>query len=228
VHVQTERERDRARALVARSGRPRIVQAQNGRKEELLAVVPAGPGSQNVLYMTHLAGGRARESAWFLERVWPLVRRRHARATLHLVGSPPAPGAQPALGEGVVVHGYVEDLPALHHTMRLAVVPILHSTGIINRIVDALSAGLPVVSAPGPLATVPGLVAGRHALSARTPAEFADAVSRLLTEPDTWSALSAAGRELARAQPSWEESVARVADEVAWCCGRVPAASGTA
>jgi glycosyltransferase involved in cell wall biosynthesis len=178
--------------------------------------------------MTHLAGGRARESAWFLERVWPLVRRRHARATLHLVGSPPGPGAGPALGEGVVVHGYVEDLAALHRTMRVAVVPILHSTGIINRIVDALSAGLPVVSAPGPLATVPGLVAGRHALSARTPAEFADAVSRLLSEPHTWSALSAAGRELARAQPSWEESVARVADEVAWCCGRVPAASGTA
>jgi hypothetical protein len=224
VHVQTERELANARALLGPSEPPRLVQAQNGRKDELLAIEPAGPESRSVLYMTHLSGGRARESAWFLERVWPLVRRRHARATLHLVGSPPPPGAPTELGEGVVAHGYVENLGAFLSTMRIAVVPILHGTGIINRIVDALAAGLPVVSGPGPLATVPGLVPGRHALAARTPAEFADAVSRLLADAELWAELSAAGRSLSRAQPTWEETEARVADAVASCCGRGPVA----
>ena len=222
VHVQTELELDRARALLGPGVGPLLVQAQNGRKQELFDVSPAGPESRDILYMTHLSGGRARESRWFLEEVWPTICQKHPGTILHIVGSPPErPQIERAfrqrLSGEVRIHGFVEDLVGLFGSMRVAVVPILHSTGIINRIIDALTAGLPVVSTPGPLGTVSGLEPGRHALAAQTPDEFSDAVSSLLTDPRLWTRLSTEGRALAREQPSWTETVGRVADAVVSC-----------
>lgn len=218
VHVQTPLEGERAVRIAGDDeGSPRVVAAQNGRKDELFDVTPAGEGNADILYMTHLRGGRARESRWFLTEVWPRIRREHPTAVLHLVGSPPAPGTDVpgANADGIEVHGYVDDLAAMLGRVRVCVVPILHSTGIINRILDGLAAGIPVVSTPGPLATVPGLVPGRDALAADDAEEFSAAVLGLLNDPDHWTRISENGRSLARRQPTWRETTGRVAEALA-------------
>lgn len=213
VHVQTDVERERVLRVAGRfAGDVQVVVAQNGRKEELLDVEPAGEESHDILYMTHLSGGRERESWWFLKHVWPRIRDSDPRAILHLVGTPP--------GENSAIHGwdlprvrlrgYVDDLGALYGSVRVGVVPILHSSGLINRVLDGITAGLPIVATPGPLKTIPGLEPNVHAMSAQTPSVFADEVLTLLNDPDRWSAVSSRARELGRRQPSWEETTDRI------------------
>lgn len=217
VHVQTELESRRAAGLLGRQGaRVCILDAQNGRDDELMEAVPAGADSHDILYMTQLRGGRKNESRWFLDNVWPLIRDQDPEAVLHLVGTAPLPGSDFHTRDlsRVVIHGYADNLVDVYSRMRVAVLPILHSTGLINRLLDALTAGLPIVSTPGPLRTVSGLIPGRHAVSAATPEQFASAVLRLLADTAYWESLCVESRKLARQQPSWSDTTARVLETI--------------
>lgn len=207
VCVQTGREQLRIRRLLGRHvAKPRVAVLPNG----VPAPRKAGHDSQrrhcDVLYMTHFGGARWSESHWFLTRVWPRIVERRPEATLHLVGVPPREGDLPsgALDRNVRVRGFVEDLNTLCATMTLAVMPAPHSSGIVNRVRDALGAGLPLVACSGPASTVDGLVPGRDAVIADTPKAFADAVVELLDSPERRSALSRAASELSTRLPSWE------------------------
>ncbi|MEL6815388.1 MAG: glycosyltransferase [Cyanobacteria bacterium J06598_3] len=209
LHVQTPLEKKRAHWLLGKQAKqPIVIAAQNGRKRSLEAVVYNNQSPKTVLYMTHLKGGRAQESRWFLQKVWPKIVARHPDAKLLLAGTLPVPNGDIArsLPPEAEVLGFVEDLVKLYSSVSLAVVPIVHSTGLINRALDALTAGVPMVSTSPVLSTVAGCEPGRDALSADSVDDFAAAVCRLLENPEQRQALSTAGRALAAQQPTWLES----------------------
>lgn len=213
IHVQTPMERTRMIRVLGRRGRDVVVvEAPNGRNTALDRVDYAGIDSKRVLYMTHLAGGRRRESDWFIKRVWPLVLDRIPDAELWLVGTPPADeaGFRASLPERVRVCGYVEDLSRVYESVAVSVVPTHHGTGWANRVADAVAAGIPLVGCSEPLRTIPGMEVGTHALSGDTTAEFAHAVTHLLKDRALRSRLSQNAKELSRSLPDWEETVRRL------------------
>ncbi len=209
LHVQTPLEKKRAHWLLGNQAKqPMVLAAQNGRKRSLDQVTYNPQAPKTVLYMTHLKGGRAQESRWFLQRVWPLVLAKHPEANLLLAGTPPDPDSEIArsLPPQVKALGFVEDLVELYNSVSLAVVPIVHSTGLINRALDALTAGVPLVSTSPVLSTVAGCEPGRDAIAADSAKEFAKAVCTLLENAEKRQALSVAGKALAQQQPTWKES----------------------
>ena len=209
VHLQTPLEVARANAVLKGiKSRPVLLAAQNGRKTELEKVVYEAPNSSKVLFMTHLTGGRAKESAWFLQQVWPLILQQHPTAELMIAGKPPDENGAIArsLPPSVRVLGYVDNLVELYGSVRLAVVPIAHSTGLINRALDAITAGVPLVATSRVLSTIAGCEPGRDAITADTATDFANAVCSLLGNNTLSQTYSAAGRALAKQQPTWQES----------------------
>lgn len=209
LHVQTPLEKQRADWLLGRqSTQPLVLAAQNGRKRLLEQVDYQTDRPKRVLYMTHLSGGRASESRWFLQSVWPKIVQQHPDAKLLLVGTPPAPGSEIArnIPVNTEVLGYVEDLVELYRSVSLAVVPIIHSTGLINRALDALTAGIPLVATSAVLSTVAGCQPGKHAIAADSANDFAAAVNGLLQEPEQRKMYAASSRALAMEQPTWQDS----------------------
>lgn len=209
VCMQTHREKAHMEALLGRHvGDIRVATLQNGVN---LSVKPVGGASSNefnILYMTHLDGGRAREAYWFLRGVWPRIVELEPRARLHLVGTPPRnPQAfQKKMGPSVEVRGFVPDLRCLFSGMTLAVVPTPHASGLVNRVRDALVAGLPLVARSGPLSTIDNLVPGRDAVSADSHEEFAKAVTELLNNPERRNVMRHSALKLASTFPCWEET----------------------
>lgn len=211
--MQTQLEKDRMQSLLGRYAREgQVVVLPNGCKEFLKTVNYGHDCGFHLLYMTHLDGPRAQESHWFLKRVWPIVVSMEPEARLHLVGSPPSESKASTLnlGKNIEIRGFVPDLQSLYANMTLSVVPTPHASGLVNRVQDALVAGLPVVARRGPLSTIDGLVAGRDAIMADRPAEFAWQVVDLLRNPERRKALSQAGRKFASRLPSWQESAEKV------------------
>ncbi len=211
VHVPTNAEEQKLRRVtVGAKRRPEVVVAPPGRKEELLALPGRSTRSRNVLFMTHIAGGRVRESRWFLDRVWPLVRQHDAKAELLLVGTPPdeRSGWRPPAGARHL--GWVSDLPDLFASVRVAVVPTLHSSGMVNRIMDAMAAAVPVVTTRQALSTLAGARAGTHALCGNTAEQFAEQVVSLLSDDDRYESVRAQGRAFARGWLSWSDRADRI------------------
>lgn len=234
VHVQTPLEARRVRTVLGRkreeAGGPWILTAQNGRKTELEDVEPLEAGASEplrVLLMAHLGPDPAPAAWWFLERVWPRIRERSPGAELELVGRI-SDDHRERLPEGVAARGLVDDLPALYARVSVAVVPMFRSTGLVNRALDALTAGVPLVTTPKVLATIRGAEPGEHALTAETPEEFARAVASPAEDPELARRIARAGRKLALEQPTWEETVSSIETTLEQVVGGRDAASARA
>lgn len=213
VHVQTETERRRLEWILGRSHQPVVVDSPNGKNLDL----EPGPNSTGlaqvgfVIYMTHLSGGRAHESTWFLHKVWPRVKQAVAEARLILIGTPPRdPEVSACMPEGVEIHGYVPNLADVFRGAALSVVPTRHGTGWINRISDSLTAGVPIVACSQPLRTVPCLQVGIHALKGDTAEEFADKVIELLRDEALRMDMAREAEALGRCLPTWEVTVKKI------------------
>ena len=153
-------------------------------------------------------------AVWFADEVWPTVLARHPGAEFRVVGRNPS-AAVLALGRrpGVRVIGPVEDVRPHVAAVAVAVVPLRLARGVQNKVLEALAMARPTVAAPAALAAL-GTVPGRDLLAATTPAEWADAVSGLIADPDRAAALGAAGRRYVEADHDWGRCLQPLLDKI--------------
>jgi len=132
-------------------------------------------------------------ATWFADEIFPRVRAELPDVEFHIVGSR-APQAVQALGErdGIVFHGFVEDLEPLLDSIRIAVAPLRWGAGVKGKINMSMSYGQPVV-ATSIAAEGMYLEPERDVLTADDPEAYAAAVIRLYRDAALWRRLSANG-----------------------------------
>jgi sugar transferase (PEP-CTERM/EpsH1 system associated) len=149
-------------------------------------------------------------ATWFVREVLPRIRAREPRVKVLIAGSKPSRAVLALAGEpSVEVTGFVESMPGTLARAAVAVAPLRSGSGIQNKILEAFAMGLPVVTTPTGIGGIAAR-ADEHALVAADAEAFADAVVRLMQEPDLAERLGTAGRALVLARYSWE----RAADDV--------------
>ncbi len=140
---------------------------------------------------------------WFATQVWPSIEAARPEATLTVIGkNPPAALLAPA-SRRLEVTGYVEDPSPYLAETAVFVVPLHAGGGMRVKILDAWRWGLPVVATP---IGAEGLAMrdGENGLLAATPQAFAEAVVRVLTEPELARRLARAGRATVEAEYDWQ------------------------
>lgn len=173
-------------------------------------VAPAVEGGPNLLFVGAMYRTfNVQGVRWFLESVWPLVREQVPKARFFVVGYDPPPEIRAYHdGESVVVTGAVEDVAPWYRAATVFVSPLLVAGGLLQKVIDALAAGVPVVAT-----TVSnhglGATAGEHLLLADSAADFAEAVVRLLNDPHERERLAQAGQQFVRGRYDLEEAVGR-------------------
>ena len=84
---------------------------------------------------------------WFTSRVLPAVLERSPRAKLVIVGAEPPPRhSLPDLPDNIELRGFVEDVREPLGRYAVFVCPILSGSGMRVKLLEAFSAGIPVVS----------------------------------------------------------------------------------
>lgn len=133
---------------------------------------------------------------YFLQEIFPLVLAQVPQARLQVLG---------AVGDFAVVDwqsrlpvqflGLHTDVRPLIQRSQVNIVPLRQGSGTRLKIVESLALGTPVV-ATSKGAEGLAVQANRDMLLADTPADFAQAVVRLLREPALRASLREAGRQL--------------------------------
>jgi len=146
---------------------------------------------------------------WFLQEVFPLVRRAVPGATLTIIGkNPPRDFLQAAeqQPQAIRVTGYVTDLDPYMAAAGVVAIPVRAGGGMRVRILEAFARGLPVVTTT---VGMEGIEAqpGRDLLTADTAADFAAAVTRFLNDPEFRERTSRQARSLVERRYDWQTAL---------------------
>ena len=147
---------------------------------------------------------------WFYDSVWPLVLSRTPQAHLYVVGKSPHPRlAALDHDNSVTVTGYVADILPYFGGADVYVVPLRIGGGTRLKVLEAMSAGLPLV---GTSLAVEGidLVGGQHALLADTPQDLVSAILCLLDDQEMRRGLGVAARQFVLDHYDWRHIVPRL------------------
>jgi glycosyltransferase involved in cell wall biosynthesis len=140
----------------------------------------------------------------FTRTVWPGIRERFPEWRLTLAGLDPAPAVLALRGEAnVEVTGTVEDVRPYYREAVAAIVPLRTGGGTRLKILEAMAAGVPVISTPlgaEGLAVTPGV----DILIAEKDGDWLPFMTALSTQGDLWNRLAEAGRRLVTARYDWE------------------------
>jgi polysaccharide biosynthesis protein PslH len=139
----------------------------------------------------------------FAREAWPLLAQSLPALTFSVVGREPAAEVR-ALSAlpGVEVTGTVEDVRPYYRGALASVVPLRVGGGSRLKILEAMAAGVPVVSTR---LGAEGIEArdGAEIMLAETAADFREALSRLASDEGLRRAIAAAAREFVRSRYDW-------------------------
>lgn len=115
------------------------------------SVIRSPSGVPTVIFVSYLARDENNEAAlWLLDRIWPRVLAQLPTAQLRLVGA----GASDELRHtaqripSAMLTGFVDDLAIEYSRAWASIVPLRKGAGVKFKTVEALVAGVPVVTSP--------------------------------------------------------------------------------
>lgn len=139
--------------------------------------------------------------------ILPLVRARHPRAVLQIVGDAPPPELAGGRDPAIQVTGRVPDVTPYLDAAAVVVAPLRQGGGMRVKVLEALAAGKAVVASSLAAEGI-GLTDGEQVLLADRDEDFALAIGRLLEHPAERIALARRARAWAAANLGWANPVA--------------------
>jgi glycosyltransferase involved in cell wall biosynthesis len=141
---------------------------------------------------------------WFLDEVFPLIKRSAPSARFTVVGRhPPSEVSRHHDGISVNVTGFVDDIRPIVSKQAVFVVPTRVGSGIRIKILEAMAMGKAIVSTSIGCEGIEGVCNGSNILLADDPTEFAHHVIRLMNDRGLRLRLGAAGRQLVSDRYQW-------------------------
>jgi len=199
--VCSEREREQFMGMEPGA---RIAVIENGVDPERFAGAHPGDRRQRVLFVGTMNYSPNSEAAIrFARRAWPRIRERFPDLRFTIVGSNPGPSVLALRDEpGVEVTGTVPEVLPFYREAFAAVVPLRTGGGTRLKILEAMAAGVPVIStslgAEG-LAVSPG----KDILIVDDDEGWVGELTALSESAKSWDDLAAAGRYLASSRYDW-------------------------
>jgi sugar transferase (PEP-CTERM/EpsH1 system associated) len=207
VHtVVSEREVAKLRAVVPNADLRVIENGVDTAYFDNPEIATGGAEARSVVFVASMDYHANIDAAiYFARDIWPSVRQRLGEGyRFTIVGKSPSPEVLALRNQpGITVTGTVPDVRPYYRDALAVVVPLRVGGGTRLKILEAMAAGVPVVSTT---LGAEGLDVhpGHDILTADTPAEMAAAIASLRDQPERWRQISDAGRELVARTYDWQ------------------------
>lgn len=173
---------------------------------------PSRSAEEAIVYTGYFAQEPNRDAFhWFLEAVWPNLKKCHPHLKFYVVGQ----GVTSDMAEAarrdphIVVTGAVDDVNPFLNRSRVFVCPIRMGSGFRGKILQAMAAGIPVVATTLAAEGIPAQT-GHNMLLADTPHTMTEAVNLLLQDGGLRRTLAANARDLVVNRFAWGHCVDRL------------------
>jgi polysaccharide biosynthesis protein PslH len=139
---------------------------------------------------------------WFSRKIWPTIALNHPHLHFTIVGRNPARDVRALVSDRIHVTGTVDDVRPYYASAVAAIVPLRSGSGTRLKILEAMAAGVPVISTRMGAEGIE-FEDNVHLVLADTGPEMAAAVEQVASSNETRARLSQAARELVREVYDW-------------------------
>lgn len=146
-------------------------------------------------------------AATFLCReIIPLLRSKYSHLTAIIAGASPGRKILSLADNTISVIPDVKDIEALRCRAKIFIAPMFLSTGMQNKILEAMASGIPVLTTPD-VAQAIGAISGKHLFTALNANDFAVQTEQLLNMTyNDRNVLIQQARSFVRSNFNWEKN----------------------
>ena len=146
------------------------------------------PNVNAVEYLTH--------------EIMPLVWETLPEAKLYIAGATPDPKVKHAASDRILVSGWLDDIRDAYAHSRVFIAPMRIGTGLQNKLLEAMSMGLPAITSPLANASL-GAQPNEEILVGSNAEEMAQHIITLLTDKEKAERLAQAGFDFTNRVYDW-------------------------
>ena len=151
-------------------------------------------------------------AVYLVKEILPELRKNHPNVRLMLAGADPAKKVRALQSEHVTVTGWVPSMTDCYALSRIFIAPMRLGTGLQNKLLEAMSMGLPCVTSP--LAGKPLSPAAEEGAVATcsTTRQYVDTLDKLLTDGEYYRNLAQKGHDFVHERYDWANATQRLSE----------------
>jgi glycosyltransferase involved in cell wall biosynthesis len=143
---------------------------------------------------------------YFAREIFPLVLKEVPNAKFYIVGQNPPFRVRSLARHNIIVTGFVQDIKAEYLKSAVNVAPMRFGAGTLNKIIESLVIGVPVIATPIAVEGFPEEIKKIINVASGS-GEFADHVIRYLTIPHLRQQFMELDKSIIKEMLSWENIV---------------------
>lgn len=139
---------------------------------------------------------------YLANEILPIVWKTLPEVKIYIAGATPDPKIKKAASERIIVSGWLDDIREAYAQSRVFIAPMRIGTGLQNKLLEAMSMGLPAITTPLANGSL-GAENGKEILVGSNAEELAQHIITLLTDNDKAKQIAKAGFDFTNRVYDW-------------------------
>lgn len=172
---------------------------------DILFQLETVPGKPTFLFFGEMSGVYNDLVIWLLKNVWPILRNTVQDSVFRLVGKNASDNVLSIVKKDprIQYQSYVENIEDVFSERGVMLAPVFKDFGVINKVLESMAAGVPVVGDRTAFNGISGFQSGTHGLVADSSEKMAESAKRLIDDVAFYETVSARARLLMQENFSW-------------------------
>ena len=142
---------------------------------------------------------------YLANEILPLVWKQIPEAKMYIAGATPDPKVRKAASDRIIISGWLDDIRDAYAQSHVFIAPMRIGTGLQNKLLEAMSMGLPAITTPLANASL-GAKPNEEILVGSNAEELAQHIITLLTDLEKASQIAQAGFDFTNRVYDWGQS----------------------
>ena len=139
---------------------------------------------------------------YLANEILPIVWKQIPNAKMYVAGATPDPKVKKAACDNIIISGWLDDIRDAYVQSRIFIAPMRIGTGLQNKLLEAMSMGLPCITTPLANGSL-GAENGKEILVGSNAEELAQHIITLLTDNDKAQQIAQAGFDFTNRVYDW-------------------------
>ncbi len=146
---------------------------------------------------------------YLVNEILPIVKKTLPEVKLYIAGATPHPDVKKAADDNIIVSGWLDDIRDAYAQSRVFIAPMRIGTGLQNKLLEAMSMGLPCITTPLANSAL-GAETGKEILIGHDAEELARHIITLLTDKEKAEQIARAGFDFTNRVYDWSKATEKM------------------